>query len=183
MIKLKMPFQNKEMEALRAGDAVLLTGSVYTARDAAHQRIVDLIEAGAPLPFEPVGAAIYYTGPCPAKPGQVVGSCGPTSAVRMDAYAPFLFDKGVKCTIAKGPVSQEVAGSIRRNKAVYLCATGGAGALLSKCVTAAEPVAFEDLGSEAIQRLEVKDMPLIVGVDSRGNSLFEVTDVPAGETE
>jgi fumarate hydratase subunit beta len=172
MITLRTPFQNAILEGLTAGDAVLLTGGVYTARDAAHRRIADLIGAGAPLPFDLAGAAIYYVGPCPAKPGQAIGSCGPTSAVRMDAYAPLLFDRGVKCTIAKGPVSSDVAESIRRNRAVYLCATGGIGALLSQCVLSAAPVAFEDLGSEAVQKLEVKDMPLIVGIDGKGGSLF-----------
>ncbi|MDL2237134.1 FumA C-terminus/TtdB family hydratase beta subunit [Christensenellaceae bacterium OttesenSCG-928-K19] len=173
MNKLQLPLTREQTASLKAGDSVLLTGAIYTARDAAHKRLVDMIMQGESLPISLKDTAIYYAGPCPSKPGQVMNSCGPTSAVRMDAYAPILFDKGVSCTIAKGPVSDEVRQAIVRNGAVYLCAAGGAGALISKCIKAAQTVAFDDLGTESIKRLEVEEMPLIVGIDSRGNSLFD----------
>lgn len=173
MTKISLPFPIEERKALRAGQTVFLSGVIYTARDAAHKRLCEMIEKGEPLPIGLLGSAIYYAGPCPTKPGQVIGSCGPTSAIRMDAYAPLLFDCGVAFTIAKGPVSEDVRQAIARNGAAYLCAAGGAGALISKCVRAAETVAFEDLGTESIKKLTVADMPLIVGIDSSGNSLFE----------
>ncbi len=173
MVTLRLPLTEKDIEGLEAGMRVRLTGDVYTARDAAHKRLVELIARGEKLPFDLDGAAIYYAGPCPAKPGQVIGSCGPTSAIRMDAYAPVLFDHGVRLTIAKGPVAEEVRRSIVRNRAAYLCAAGGAGALISHHITAAETVAFEDLGTEAVRRLTVCELPLIVGIDSKGESLFQ----------
>ncbi|HBU13281.1 MAG TPA: TRZ/ATZ family protein [Clostridiales bacterium] len=173
MKKLRLPLTKQEISSLKAGDAVLLSGTVYTARDAAHKRLAALLESGAPLPIDLAGAALYYAGPCPAKPGQVINSCGPTSAVRMNAYAPALYDRGVCCVIAKGPVSEGVRRSIVKNGAVYFGATGGAGALISKCITAAEEAAFGELGAESIKALTVEDMPLIVGIDSSGASLFE----------
>ncbi len=169
--KLTLPMTKDEARALRAGDAVLLTGTIYTARDAAHKRLCAMIDAGDALPFALEGAAIYYAGPCPTKPGHVFGSCGPTTSGRMNAYAPRLFDLGVQCTIGKGPLSNEVLEAIIRNGAVYFCAAGGAGALISKCVKSAETVAFDDLGAEAITRLEVEGFPAIVGIDSMGNSV------------
>lgn len=173
MIKITLPLTDEIKQSLRAGDAVMLSGVIYTARDAAHKRLAGLINGKGELPIEINGASIYYAGPTPAKPGQVIGSCGPTSAVRMNAYAPLLYDSGVSCVIAKGPVSKAVAQSIIRNKAVYFCAPGGCGALLSQCVTAAEEVAFPDLGTESVKRLTVKDMPLIVAIDSTGGTLFK----------
>lgn len=173
MIRLTLPMTDNQIANLRAGDSVLLTGVIYTARDAAHKRLVSLIETNEPLPFVLKGAAIYYAGPCPAKPGQVFGSCGPTTSGRMNAYAPLLFDLGVQCTIGKGPLSQQVLQAITRNRAVYFCATGGAGALISKCVQAAQVIAFEDLAAEAINRLEVVDFPVIVGIDSHGNNIIK----------
>jgi len=170
---LQLPLNKNELEQLEAGMSVRLSGSVYTARDAAHKRLVEIIENGGKLPFDLDGAAIYYAGPCPARPGRVIGSCGPTSAIRMDAYAPVLFDNGVKVTIAKGPVAEAVRLSIIKNKAVYLCAAGGTGALISHHITAAETVAFPELGTEAVRRLTVEDFPLIVGIDSKGESLFK----------
>ncbi|MEF9990134.1 MAG: FumA C-terminus/TtdB family hydratase beta subunit [Christensenellaceae bacterium] len=170
MKKINLPLLSTEN--LKAGDSILLTGTIYTARDAAHKRLCELIADGKPLPIELSHAAIYYAGPCPQKPNQIMNSCGPTSALRMNKYAPILFDRGVQCTIAKGPVSQEVIDSIIRNKAVYFCATGGAGALISKCIKSAEVVAFDDLGTESIKKLHVKDMPVIVGIDAMGNQLF-----------
>ena len=169
--RLTLPMTKDEARALRAGDAVLLTGTIYTARDAAHKRLCAMIDADDALPFALKGAAIYYAGPCPTKPGHVFGSCGPTTSGRMNAYAPRLFDLGVQCTIGKGPLSNEVVEAIIRNGAVYFCAAGGAGALISKCVKSAETVAFDDLGAEAITRLEVEDFPAIVGIDSMGNSV------------
>lgn len=169
---LTFPAPATELARLRAGDTVFVTGEIYTARDAAHKRLCALLDEGAPLPIPLEEQAIYYCGPCPAPPGKPIGSCGPTSALRMDAYAPKLFDEGVTAVIAKGPFCEAVRESIRRNGAVYLCAAGGAGALLAQCVLAAEPAAFEDLGTESIRKLRVKDMPLIVGIDSTGGSLF-----------
>jgi fumarate hydratase subunit beta len=173
MMKLNLPLTKEQIENLHAGDSVLLSGTIYTARDAAHKRLWALLDNGEVLPFEIQNAAIYYAGPCPAKPGQVFGSCGPTTSGRMNAYAPRLFDLGVQCTIGKGPLGKEVVESIRKNKAVYFCATGGAGALISKCVKKAEAVAFVDLGAEAVNKLEVVDFPVIVGVDSHGNNIIK----------
>lgn len=173
MIKITLPFSDDIKQNLKAGDAVELSGVIYTARDAAHKRLVALLGSSGELPVELNGAAIYYAGPTPAKPGQVIGSCGPTSAVRMNAYAPTLYDNGVSCVIAKGPVSEPVRQSIIRNRAVYFCAPGGCGALLSQCVESAEEVAFADLDTESIKRLEVKNMPLIVAIDSAGGTLFK----------
>lgn len=158
--------------SLRSGDRVLLSGTVYTARDAAHKRIVALLNSGDALPFELEGAAVYYAGPTPAPPGLPIGSCGPTTSSRMDPYAPLLLDKGLACMIGKGPRNQEVADAIVRNKAVYLCAIGGAGALAARCITSCEVVAFDDLGCESVKRLTFKDFPLIVAMDSCGGSLF-----------
>jgi fumarate hydratase subunit beta len=172
MKQITLPLMEQQITELAAGDMLLLSGVLYTARDAAHKRLYELIKTGQSLPFSLACAVIYYTGPCPAKPGQIINSCGPTSALRMDSYAPLLFDHGVKCTIAKGPVSQEVHDSIVRNHAIYLCATGGAGALISKCVVAAEVLAFSDLGAESVKKLTVVNMPLIVAIDCKGESLF-----------
>lgn len=158
--------------SLRSGDRVLLSGTVYTARDAAHKRIVAMLESGEPLPFELDGAAVYYAGPTPAPPGLPIGSCGPTTSSRMDPYAPLLLDKGLVCMIGKGPRNAEVIDAVVRNNAVYLCAIGGAGALAAQCITSCEVVAFEELGCESVKRLTFKDFPLIVGIDSQGGSLF-----------
>lgn len=173
MIKITLPFTDNIKQKLRAGDAVELSGIIYTARDAAHKRLCSLVDENGDIPVDLSGAAIYYAGPTPAKPGQVIGSCGPTSAVRMNAYAPKLYDSGVGCVIAKGPVSEDVRQSIIKNKAVYFCAPGGCGALLAECVISAEEIAFSDLGTESIKRLVVKDMPLIVAIDSFGGTLFK----------
>lgn len=160
-------------EKLSCGDRVLLSGTVYTARDAAHKRIVTLMKKGEKLPFELSGASVYYAGPTPAPKGLPIGSCGPTTSSRMDPYAPLLLDNGLVCMIGKGPRSGEVVDAIVRNKAVYLCATGGAGALAAKCITSCEVIAFEDLGCESVKRLEFNNFPLIVAIDSKGNSLFK----------
>lgn len=157
---------------LRAGDRVRLSGTVYTARDAAHQRLMALLDDGASLPFDLKGAVIYYAGATPAPAGYAIGSCGPTTSGRMDAFAPRLYDLGVCATIGKGVRNEQVAESIRRNGAVYLCAIGGAGALAAQKITACDVIAFDDLGCEAIRRIDMQDFPLVVGMDATGGSMF-----------
>lgn len=163
---------NKASE-LTAGDRVLLSGTVYTARDAAHGRIMQLIKDGSALPFDINGASIYYAGPTPTPDGLAIGSCGPTTSMRMDSFSPTLLDMGLKCMIGKGERSKDVCDAIVRNKAVYLCAIGGAGALASKCITSCEVIAFDDLGCESVKKLEFKDFPLIVAIDCKGGDLFK----------
>lgn len=158
---------------LKAGDRVLLSGTVYTARDAAHKRITALIHNGDDLPFDINGACIYYAGPTPTPPGMAIGSCGPTTSSRMDPYAPMLLDRGLAAMVGKGPRSKDVVDAIVRNKAVYLCAIGGAGALAAKCITECEVIAFEDLGCESVKRLEFKDFPLIVAIDCEGETILK----------
>ena len=158
--------------SLRAGDRVILSGEVFTARDAAHKRMNALLDEGRPLPFDIRGAVIYYAGPTPAPDGMPIGSCGPTTSARMDPYTPRLLDLGLAAIIGKGERSQEVRSAIERNGAVYLCAVGGAGALAAKCVEECEVIAFEDLGCESVKRLVLKDFPLTVGIDCSGGSLF-----------
>lgn len=158
---------------LRAGDRVLLSGAVYTARDAAHKRIFQLLDEGRPLPFDLKGAVIYYAGPTPGQQGMAVGACGPTTAGRMDVFAPRLLDLGVAAMIGKGRRSRTVVEAIVRNGACYFAAVGGAGALIARCVKTAEVTAFEDLGCESVKRLTVMDFPLTVAVDSQGNDLFQ----------
>ena len=157
---------------LRAGDRVLLSGTVYTSRDAAHKRLKALIEEGKDLPFDLNGGCIYYAGPTPAPEGMPIGSCGPTTSCRMDPYAPLLLDKGLCAMIGKGERSEEVCQAIRRNKAVYLCATGGAGALAAKCVEECEEIAFFDLGCESVKRIRINKFPLVVGIDCNGGTMF-----------
>jgi len=158
---------------LKAGQSILLSGTIYTARDAAHARLVKMLDDGKKLPFDLEGSAIYYCGPSPAKPGAVIGACGPTTSARMDVFTPRMLEQGVKILIGKGARSEAVVKSIAKNKAVYLIATGGVAALLAKTVKKAEITAFEDLGPEAVYRLEVEDMPLIVAVDSEGKNVFK----------
>lgn len=169
---LKVPFTADEAAALRAGDMVYLTGVVYTARDAAHKRMNDALDRGEQLPVDLSGNVVYYLGPTPARPGKVIGSAGPTTASRMDKYAPRLLDLGLRGMIGKGKRTQQVADAIVRNKAVYFAAVGGAGALLSKCIKKADVVAYDDLGTEAIRRLEVENLPVIVVIDSMGDNLY-----------
>ncbi len=157
---------------LQAGDRVLLTGTVYTARDAAHKRMTVAIAAGEPLPFPVAGAVIYYAGPTPAKEGMAIGSCGPTTSGRMDPHTPALLDMGLAGMIGKGKRSADVVDAIIRNQAVYLCAIGGAGALAARCIQSCEVIAYEDLGCESVKKLYVKDFPLVVGIDCCGGSLF-----------
>ena len=171
--ELHAPFSKEQALALHAGDLVYLSGTVYTARDAAHQRLCDSIAKGESLPLDLKDAAIYFVGPTPPPPGYVVGAAGPTSSYRMDAYSPALLQLGLRCMIGKGRRSQEVIQAMQRYGAVYLCAVGGAGALLSQCIRKSELIAYEDLGTEAIRRLEVEHMPLTVAIDAYGENLYE----------
>ena len=171
--KLETPLRDADIEKLKIGDTVYLSGVIYTARDAAHKRLVDLIKEGKELPFDIKGAVIYYVGPAPAKPGYPIGSAGPTTSYRMDPYAPILMDNGLKGMIGKGPRSKEVIDAIVRNKSVYFAATGGAAALIAMSVVSAEIIAYEDLGTEAIRRLVVKDFPCIVANDIYGNDMYK----------
>ncbi len=162
----------EHINELKAGDRVFLSGVVYTARDAAHKRIVELIQSNNKLPFELNNSFIYYAGPTPTPDGMAIGSCGPTTSSRMDKFAPQLLDLGLTGMIGKGPRNKAVVDAIIRNKAIYLCATGGAGALASKCITSCDVIAFDDLGCESIKKLQFDNFPLVVGIDSNGNSLF-----------
>lgn len=173
MKRLKLPLSDKDIADLKTGEQLFLSGVIYTGRDAAHKRMVEGMERGEPLPIDIRGQVIYYVGPTPAKPGQVIGSAGPTTSSRMDAYTPRLLEAGLKGMIGKGKRSPEVREAIKRFKAVYFAAAGGAGALLSKRVKKAEVVAYEDLGPEAIYRLDVEVFPVIVVNDIYGNDLYE----------
>lgn len=175
MTELMFPLGDKSiLKGLKAGDKVLVSGTIYTGRDAAHKRMQDLLTQGEDLPIPLENQAVYYTGPCPAPEGRPIGSCGPTTSGRMDAYAPRLLDLGQAAMIGKGERSLAVADACRRNGAVYLAAAGGAGALLARCVVSCRVVAFSELLSEAIHCLEVQKMPLIVAIDTQGNDLFQI---------
>ena len=171
--KLTTPVAKEDLAPLRAGDTVLLSGTVYTARDAAHKRMMELLDAGEALPFPVEGSAVYYVGPTPERPGQIIGSAGPTTSGRMDAYAPTMMSVGARGMIGKGARLPEVVEAMKKYSGVYFGAIGGAGALLAKCIKKAELVAYEDLGAEALRRLYVEDMPLVVIIDSEGNNLYE----------
>ena len=167
------PISDEDAKELRAGDYVYITGTIYTARDAAHKRMAEALAAGEPLPIDMKNNIIYYMGPSPAREGRPIGSAGPTTASRMDRYAPKLLDLGLTAMIGKGKRSKEVLDAVKRNGSVYFAAVGGAGALLSKCIKTSEVVAYDDLGTEAIRKLYVEDMPLVVIIDSEGNNLYE----------
>ena len=171
--KLTAPVTRKDLEPLRAGDTVLLSGVVYTARDAAHKRMMELLDQGEELPFPVEGSVLYYVGPTPERPGEAIGSAGPTTSGRMDTYSPRLLDLGQAVMIGKGARNQAVKDAVVRNGAVYLAALGGAGALMAASVKKAEVVCWEDLGCEAVRRLEVEDMPLTVILDAHGGDLYE----------
>jgi len=173
-VKLTPPLTNEDVRNLEIGDKVLVSGVIYTARDAAHKRLLDLLEAGKPLPMELQGQILYYVGPSPARPGRVIGAAGPTTSYRMDSYAPTLLRLGLKAMIGKGKRSPEVIAAMKEYQAVYLGATGGAGALISRCIKDARVIAFPELGPEAIHRLEVEDLPAIVINDCEGRDLFEI---------
>jgi fumarate hydratase subunit beta len=170
--RLATPLTDEDVMILKAGDVVFITGIIYTGRDAAHKRIFEALDKGEPLPFDIRGALIYYVGPAPAPPGRPIGSCGPTTSYRMDTYAPRLHSLGLKGTIGKGKRNDEVKEAMKKYKAVYLAATGGAGALLSLRVQEAKVVAYEDLGPEAVMELKVKDFPLLVINDTFGGELY-----------
>lgn len=170
---ISVPLSDETAVSLQAGDYVYLTGTIYTARDAAHKRMYEALEKGESLPLEMKDNVIYYMGPSPARTGRPIGSAGPTTASRMDKYAPSLLDLGLKGMIGKGKRSREVKEAVVRNGAVYFAAVGGAGALLSRSITSSQVIAYDDLGTEAIRKLEVKDFPVIVVMDARGNDLYE----------
>lgn len=170
---VNLPLTEEKAKLLRAGDTVYLTGEIFTSRDAGHKRMVEALERGEALPFDPMNATIYYVGPSPARPGQIIGSAGPTTSGRMDAYAPTLLAQGVRGMIGKGARSAEVIEAMKRHTGVYFGAIGGAGALLAKCIKKCELVAWEDLQSEALRRLWVEEMPLVVVIDCEGNDLYE----------
>ncbi len=182
---IKTPITAETTKDLKAGDYVYITGTVYVARDAAHKRMIEALERGEDLPIDIKDASIYYMGPSPAREGRPIGSAGPTTASRMDKYAPVLLDLGQKAMIGKGKRTREVTEAIIRNQAVYFAVVGGAGALLSKCITKSEIVCYEDLGAEAIRIIEIENFPAIVVIDSEGNNLYEtaVREFAVGKQE
>lgn len=172
MKRVSAPLTDSSVEDLRAGDEVLITGTIFTARDAAHKRLVELVSKGEKLPFDIEGQIIYYAGPTPTRPGEIIGSAGPTTSYRMDPYAPLLIEHGLKGMIGKGQRTEPVLSAMKKFKAVYFAAVGGAGALISRAVKSCSVVAYEDLGPEAIRKLEVVDFPVIVAQDCHGGDLF-----------
>lgn len=172
MKELTLPLTKEQIKNLHAGDSVLISGTILTARDCAHKRITEYISEGKPLPFELKGAIIYYAGPCPAKPGMASGSCGPTTSARMDSFAPTLLDLGLAGMIGKGEMCEEVANALKRNTAVYFAAIGGAGALYGSAIKKSECIAFPDLLSEAVYRLEVEKIPAVVAMDCHGGNIY-----------
>jgi len=174
MIKIKTPFLKEGACILRSGDPVLLSGTIYTARDAAHARLTEAIKLGKPLPFELENAIVYYVGPTPSTPTHVIGSAGPTTSGRMDVYAPALIEAGLTGMIGKGARSPDVVEAMKKHGAIYFGAIGGAGALIARCIESSEIITYEDLGAEAIRRLTIKDMPLTVIIDSKGNDLYKI---------
>ena len=171
--RVTLPLTEELAKTLKAGDTVLLTGYIYTSRDAGHKRMCETLAKGEKLPFDPENATIYYVGPTPAKPGQVIGSAGPTTSGRMDAYAPTMMSVGARGMIGKGARLPEVIEAMKKHSGVYFGAIGGAGALLAKQIKSSELIAYEDLGAEALRKLYVEDMPLVVIIDSEGNNLYE----------
>ncbi len=173
-VRIQTPLTREKLRQLKAGDSCLISGVIYTARDAAHKRLCALLEEGKPLPLDVENAIIYFVGPTPAKPGKVIGSAGPTTSYRMDAYSPMLIEKGLTGMIGKGKRGPEVVEAMKTHGAVYFGAIGGCGALLGSCIKKAEVLAYEDLGAEAIRRLEVEDLPVTVIIDSWGNNLYQL---------
>ena len=170
---IRVPLEKEDLDQLHAGDYVYLSGIIYTARDAAHKRMHESLKRGEELPIKLEGNILYYLGPSPAREGQIIGSAGPTTSSRMDKYTPDMLDLGLKGMVGKGRRSSEVIEAIKRNGAVYFAAVGGAGALLSKCIRSAEVVAYDDLGTEAVRKLEIEELPVIVVIDKDGNDLYE----------
>ena len=171
--KITLPLTEELAKTLHSGDRVLVTGTIYTSRDAGHKRMCEALAKGEKIPFDPKDATIYYVGPTPAKPGQVIGSAGPTTSGRMDAYAPTMMSVGARGMIGKGARLPEVIDAMKKYHGVYFGAIGGAGALLAKCIKKAEVIAYDDLGTEAIRKLEVENLPVIVVIDSKGRNLYE----------
>ena len=171
-IELTAPFTDKDIKKLKTGDMIYISGTIYTARDAAHKQLCELLEQGKEMPFDFDGAAVFYAGPCPAKPGKPIGSIGPTTSGRMDLYPLALIEKGLKVMIGKGFRSQEVIDAIVKNGGIYFAAIGGAATLKAKCVECAQGIGFEEVGTEAIRKLVVKNMPVIVAIDSKGNDVY-----------
>jgi fumarate hydratase subunit beta len=172
MKRITTPLKDEDLKDLRIGEKVMISGVIYSARDAAHKRLVELIEKGEPLPFDLPGQVIYYVGPTPARPGHAVGSAGPTTSYRMDAYAPTLIAHGLRGMIGKGARGDNVKEAMKKHGAVYFAAVGGAGALISKSIVSAEVIAYPELGAEAVRRMEVKDFPVIVAIDTSGEDLY-----------
>lgn len=172
--RITTPITKDKVKDLKAGDSVLITGVIYTARDAAHERMTKNYKEGIPFPIDLTDNVIYYAGPCPAKPGEVIGSCGPTTSGRMDAYTPMILDNGLGAMIGKGARSSEVVEAMKRNCVVYLGAIGGAGALIAESIKSAEVVAYDDLGTEAIRKLYVEDFPAVVLIDCEGDNLYDI---------
>jgi fumarate hydratase subunit beta len=172
-IKLETPFQDSRLKELNAGDMVYISGTIFSARDAAHKKMCELAADNQPMPFDFNGTAVYYAGPCPAKPGEPIGSVGPTTSGRMDLYSPTLIQKGLKVMIGKGLRSKEVTESIVEHGGVYFAAIGGAAALMAKCVKSAKVITFEELGTEAIRELVVEELPVIVAIDSKGDNMYQ----------
>lgn len=173
VIKLTTPLTTEDVIKLKAGDIVSISGVIYTGRDAAHKRMVECLDRNEPMPIDVKGQVMYYVGPAPAKPGKPIGSCGPTTSYRMDPYTPTMLDEGLKAMIGKGPRSAEVIESMKKNKGVYLAAIGGAAAVIAKSVKSCEVITYEDLGAEAIHKLEVEDFICFVAIDAEGNNLYE----------
>lgn len=167
-----LPLTDKDIKSLKSGDRITLSGYLYTARDAAHAKMLELLNSGRNLPIDLKGQTVYYAGPCPAKPGSVIGSVGPTTSSRMDSYSPQLIEYGLKTMIGKGKRNLKVIDSIKKHRGIYLAVTGGAGALISQCITSSNVVAFEELGTEAVRQLHVKNLPAIVIIDSNGKDLY-----------
>lgn len=172
--KVNTPFTDDDIRSFKAGDMLYISGIIYTARDAAHKRLVEMIERGEPMPFEFEGQTVYYAGPAPAKPGKPIGSVGPTTSGRMDAYSPTLIENGLKVMIGKGTRNDALVEAMKKHTGVYFAAIGGAAALMAKCVISVEIIAFEDLGTEAIRRMEVKDLPVVVAIDSQGDNMYKM---------
>lgn len=172
--RITAPLTEDKIKDLKAGDSVLLSGYIYTGRDAAHKRFVEAMEKGEPLPFDPKDQIIYYVGPTPAKPGQPIGSAGPTSSYRMDAYTPQMLKAGLKGMIGKGLRNPDVIKSIKENRGIYFAAIGGGAALTAKCVKEAEIIAYEDLGAEAVRKIYIEDLPVVVVIDAEGNNYYEI---------
>ena len=171
---IEAPFTDEKIKSLKAGDMLYISGTIYTARDVAHKRLCEMLDAREPMPFDFHGQAVYYAGPCPAKPGQPIGSVGPTTGGRMDAYSPTLIREGLRVMIGKGSRSKEDIEALKRYTGIYFAAIGGAAALMAKAVKEAEVIAFDELGTEAIRKLRVEELPVIVAIDSEGNDMYEI---------